>query len=58
MDLECKREQLRNLSKKQNWHVREMQLYNLTVQTFVMFEILGFCKVDAEDSVTWDDTGG
>jgi len=58
MDLVCKREQFRNLSKKQNWHVREMQLHNLAVQTFVMCEILGFCRVDVEDSVTWDDTSG
>ena len=58
MGLECKKGQFRNLSKKQNWHVKEMQLYNLAVQTFVMCEILGFYSVDVEDSVTWDDTGG
>jgi hypothetical protein len=57
MDLKCKNEQFRNLSKKQNWRVKEMQLHNLTVQTFVMYEILGFCRVDV-DSVTWDDTCG
>jgi len=58
MDLKCKKEQFRNLSKKQNWHIKEMQLHSLAVQTFVMCEILGFCRDDVEDSVTWDDTGG
>jgi len=58
MYLKCKKEQFRNLSKKQNWHVKEMQLRSLAEQTFVMCEISGFCRVDVEDSVTWDDTGG
>jgi len=52
MDLKCKKGKSRNVSKKQNWHVKEMQLHNFAVQTFVMCEILGFCKVDAGDSVT------
>ena len=55
MDLKCKKEQFRNLSKKWNWRVKEMQVHNLAVKTFVMYEILGFCRVDVEDSVTWVD---
>jgi hypothetical protein len=52
MNLKCNKEQFRILSKKQNWHVKEMQLHNLAIQIFVMYEILGFCRVDVQDSVT------